>query len=265
MRIRTWILIAAATLVAAAGLTAVGRVVWLADLNRQPHVDDSIGAMDTAVASVLTAAGDRAATAISGMVRSTTCTVGTLRHPGGDYTRAADLVTDAGTESDLLSRVAVGLSSRYAVQQVSGGQALDAGVGHGVHLHVYRLGDGWLTVQASTDCVIGPGAVDPTPTPLTGPAEETITNLLSHLGTRAAETHIDNIRCSHGGESTAVAISEPTNSAGLADRLQGALPADAHPYRSTANRVAFRDGSASVIVAASDDATEVSVRYTQPC
>jgi len=265
MRVRTWILVLAAALVAVAGLAAVGRVAWRADLARQPNVDDGIGAMDTAVATVLAVAGDQAAGAVAGMVRSTTCRVGTLRHSGGDYTRAADLVTDAGTESDLLSRIAAGLADRYPVQHTNGTAALDADVGHGVQLHVYRLGDGWLTVQASTECVIGPGSTDPSPMPLTGPAAQTIDNVLSLLDTHAAATHIDNIRCSQGGVATAVAISEPTNSADLADRLQPRLPADAHPFRSTSNRVAYRDGPASVIVAASDDGTEVTVRYTQPC
>lgn len=265
MRTRTWISIAAATLVGGAGLAVAGHAAWQADLNHQPHVTDSISAMDTAVAAALAAAGDRAALAVSSMVRSTTCDVGALHHRGGEYTRAAEFFTDPGTDSDLLGRIAARLSAEYVIHHASLSTTLDADVGHGVHLQVSRLGEGWLTVDAGTGCVIGPAATEMSSSSLTATALNTIHTLLSHLDATAAETHVAAVRCSQGGMSTAVTISRPMNTSDLQRRLAPWLPPGAHVYATTSNRIAYRDGNASVIIAASDDATQVAIRYTQPC
>jgi hypothetical protein len=265
MRARTWILIAAATLTATTVLVVAGRAVWQADRNRQPHVGDSIAAMDAAVAATITAAGDQAAVAVTSMVRSKTCRVGTLHHDGGEYTRAADLFTDPATDATLLTRIVGGLANQYNMQQTGGTQLLNADIGNGVHLQVARLGEGWHRVQAVTDCVIGPAPTDPSPTPLTGPAAQTINALLSQLDTSAAETHIDTLRCARGGMSTTAAISEPTNFADLANRLQPSVPAGAHVFPTTSNRLAYRDGPVSVIVAVADDNPQATIQYTLPC
>ncbi len=93
-----------------------------------------------------------------------------------------------------------------------------------------------------------------------------MSGILTTLGASAGQMHRQTLPCPSGGSLvTITAISERTDSGNLAERLAGHLPAQARPYAATANRVAYRTGAVSVIVAASDDATAVTVRYTIAC
>jgi hypothetical protein len=61
------------------------------------------------------------------------------------------------------------------------------------------------------------------------------------------------------------AVSRPTDSARLDQRLT-TVPAGAHRFAAgSANRVAYRDGPVSVVVAASDDSTAVTIQHTVSC
>jgi hypothetical protein len=61
-------------------------------------------------------------------------------------------------------------------------------------------------------------------------------------------------------------ISQPTDSGKLATRLLAALPSGAREFiTDSANRWAYRAGATSVVAAASDDSTLVTVRFTTTC
>jgi hypothetical protein len=248
--------------VAGALLAAGGRAIWLADGDRQPHVQNDIAAMDNAVAAAISAAGDQAAVAVDGLVRASSCSVGALHHSGGIYSRAADVYT--ADEGALMTRIAAGISNQYDVRQPPGSAAVVVNVGAGVQLRVSRLGTGWFKLSAVTGCVIGPDETASS-APLPATVAQTMGQLLSILGVQAADTRMATLNCGADGYRTAVAISQPTDSANLASRLSQAIPAGVQAYPTTSNRVAYRDGPASVVIAPSDDATEVTVRYTTAC
>jgi hypothetical protein len=90
-----------------------------------------------------------------------------------------------------------------------------------------------------------------------------LTRLLRHLGTAAARWETRTLSCPAGQITTTVAISQPANTADLAHRLADTLPAGAREFTTTAaNRWTYRAGDRSVIAAASDDATAVTIRDT---
>src|SRR6266511_4222284 len=102
--------------------------------------------------------------------------------------------------------------------------ALAADLGHGVRLAVRQLGEGWLTAVGEAGChqaATLPGASGP---PTAATAE--LTRSLQRLGTAAARWQTRTAPC-------------PTTAA---------------------NRWAYREGGTSVIAAACDDATAVTVR-----
>jgi hypothetical protein len=73
-----------------------------------------------------------------------------------------------------------------------------------------------------------------------------VQGLLSALGTRAAQLHRESVPCAGGSILTIAAISQPTTTGNLDDRLAARLPDGAQPCSPTANLVAFRDGRASL-------------------
>lgn len=75
------------------------------------------------------------------------------------------------------------------------------------------------------------------------------------------------VSCAAGGEvDTVGAVSEPVDSGDLAGRLSKIVPAGAHRFTAgESNRVVYRDGPVSVIVAASDDGAAVTAQYTTVC
>ena len=61
------------------------------------------------------------------------------------------------------------------------------------------------------------------------------------------------------------AISATTDTGNLPARLAPLVPAGARRFAAPANRLSWRDGTGSTIVAASDDGTHITVQHTDPC
>jgi hypothetical protein len=81
------------------------------------------------------------------------------------------------------------------------------------------------------------------------------------------------LRCGHDGHVTCPTgvitivntISQTTNTDNLRTRLASTIPATAHPFASDSNRLTWRDGPTSVIIAASDDGTHITAQRTTTC
>ncbi|RZU73595.1 hypothetical protein EV384_2008 [Micromonospora kangleipakensis] len=263
------LLFVALPLAAVTALAGAGIAWWRWDSARQPTVSDDIPAMDQAIAVTMTAAGDQAAVAISGVLRAATCRISPVRK-GGEFTRSADLYTDPGGEDDLISRIAGSLPAGWQPRRgaAAGGNAgpLTATIGTGVRLSVRQLGPGWVTARARTGCTGGKQPADGAPDATGGPATEVVNGLLSAIAARPGEVRQHRVTCPQGGSlATLAVLSQPTDSADLAGRLRARLPGGARLFTSASNRVSYRDGPVSVIVAASDDNTAVTVRYTTTC
>ncbi|HKS99781.1 MAG TPA: hypothetical protein VJT31_09655, partial [Rugosimonospora sp.] len=142
-----------------------------------------------------------------------------------------------------------------------GGQVrpLTATVGAGVRLTVTRVGDGWVGATAQTDC----RATLPTsPAAGSGEVPGDIATLYRALGTAAAGWHTDAVPCPAGQIATTDAYSTATDTGGLVGRLAAAVPAGGRRFANPGNRLIWRQGGTSVIVAASDDGTSVTVQRT---
>jgi hypothetical protein len=219
---------------------------------------------DRAVAAVLSAVGDRAAVAVTGAVPVRSCTVGAAH--GSVFARSADLYLDPGGEDGLIGAVARGLPSEYRRQRgtPSGSAAapLTAEVGGAVTLTVAQLGDGWVRATAQSDCRTA-GSSGPAPA---GSAPAAIGALFASLGAAATEVHATTLPCAGGGQAvTWAALSGPTDSGRIPDRLAPTLPPSTRRFASQINRLSWRDGHTSAVVAASDDGTHVTVQYTVDC
>jgi hypothetical protein len=254
-----------AAVVVAVGAGA-GTVWWRWDTDRQPHVDEVVADMNAAMADVVVAAGPDAAVAVSPVVRSSECRVGL--HRGGIFSARADLYTDPGREDALITTISRRLPGSYAAGRgpaVAGVRALQAGRGRTVTVSVRRLSPGWLSVAARSGCSLGDAAK---PAAVTGATAATgaLATLLGKLGTRPATLTEQSVRCTSGDIVTVSALSEPVDSGGLGGRVPGIVPAGAHEFASgESNRIAYRDGAVSVVIAASDDGTAVTAQYTAVC
>jgi hypothetical protein len=142
---------------------------------------------------------------------------------------------------------------------------LEAGVAGRVQLSVRKLSEGWLGVSARTACSLGTAA--PLATAAAGDADATgSTALFARLGTRAASVSEHRLACAGGAIVTVTAVSAPVDTARLSERLAAAVPAGARRFASgTSNRVVYRDGDVSVIVAATDDGAAVTSQHTTTC
>jgi hypothetical protein len=245
---------------AQAGAIAVSR--WVDGL-RQPHIATDLPTVDTAIANTVTAAGEQAAVAVGGLVRASTCALDPLTQ-GGRYTRTADLYLSPGNEDRLITGIAQRLPADYHPSRegaIAGGAApLLAAAGHGVSLSVRQLGNGWVAAIASTGCTSGGQPVDRAPAPA-DPAVSAVTDLLAGLHTRPTRLSEEGLPCPGGQIATVSTVSQPTTAGNLADRLTA--PAGSTAFDAAgANRVAYRQGGTSVIVAASDDNTAVTVERT---
>ena len=239
-----WVL---ALLVVVAGGVAAGAAWWRWDTARQPTVGDAVAVMDRAVADAVVAAGPEAAVAVSSVVRSAVCRINAFRQ-GGVFTANADLYTDPGGEDRLITVM-----------------PLQADVAGGIQLSVRKLSEGWLSISARTGCSLGTAA-SPAPPPPGEAGASGITALFARLGTRAASFSQHRLECSDGAIVTVAAVSQPADSSRLNDRLAASVPKSAHRFASgESNRVAYRDGPVSVIVAATDDGTAITSQYTTSC
>jgi hypothetical protein len=232
---------------------------------------------DRAVEAVLSAVGDRAAVAVTSAVPVRACTAGDAggagpgrRSSAGNargsvFARSADLYVDPGGEDALIAAVGAALPSEYRQKRgtATGGAAapLTAEVGGAVTLTVAQLGDGWVRATAQSDCRAGAS-----PSTVAGSAPTQIAALLGTLGTAPDSVRATVLPCPAGGQTvTWAALSGVADSAQLQQRLSPTLPASARRFVSPANRLPWRDGHTSVVVAASDDGTHVTVQYTVDC
>ncbi len=265
-RPRRLLVICAVALVVAGGVTA-GAVWWRWDTARQPTVDDAVATMNRAVADTAVAAGPQVAVAVSGVVRSAVCRINPVRR-GGIFTAGADLYTRRGTEDELITAMARRLAVSYPVRRgaaVSGVRPLRADMAGGIQLSVRGLGDGWLRVSARTGCSLGAAAAPPPVSPDDAGAAG-VSALFARLGTRPASVTRHRLECADGVIVTVAAVSGPVDSSALRVRLAAAVPTTAHRFTSAeANRLVYRDGDVSVVVAASDDGTAVTGQYTTAC
>jgi hypothetical protein len=258
-----------APLGAVALLGTAGTLAWWSwDAARQPEVTDAVPVLRRALADTVTAAGQDAAAAIGGVARSAQCQINPLR-TGGVFTARADLYTDPGGEDDLITGIATRLSGSYPVTRgtaLSGVRPLTADAGQGVRLAVRRLGPGWLSVTARSGCSRG-SVPDPQAPPPNDPGVAAVTATFAALGGAPRNFVANTLECPGGGAlNTVSGVSQPMESAGLDRRLAGKVPADARRFASAdSNRVAYRAGAVSVIVAASDDGTTVTGQYTTAC
>ena len=263
---RVWVILAAVVAVSVVAAGA-GAVWWRWDTGRQPQVADVVAGMTTAVADTVVAAGPEVAVAVSPVVRSAECRLGAFR-TGGVFTAKADLYTDPGGEDALITGIEQRLPGRYVVSRgpaVAGVRALRAETGGAATLAVRRLSPGWLTVTARSGCSLGTAAGPSAPAG-SGAGVTAVTDLLGRLGTRPAGIVESRLRCGTGDISTVSATSQAVDSGNLKQRLADVVPETARLFRAgQSNRVAYRDGSVSVMVAASDDGTAISAQHTTTC
>jgi len=249
--VRRWIILGVVVAVVV-GAAALG-VRWYR--SRGPYLRDVSSSLQGGIAALLVAGGDDAAVTIDGVVRTRSCPRGPLRG-GGIYTGGVEYYVSPGAEGALLSAIAARLSGAVLTDGV-----VSASLGSGVTTSVRQLGDGWLVGTVATACVSGPTQLTDTPVADSPPLDA----VLQHLGTRPAALHRTTITCPSGGTAvTTAGLSLPTSSQNLAQRLP--VPPGAHGYPTPgSNRVAYRDGNASVIIAASDDGTAITAQYTTGC
>jgi uncharacterized membrane protein len=244
-----------------------GAVWWRWDTARQPTVADAVPAMRRAVAEAVVAAGPTAVVAVSRVVRSSVCRLNALRD-GGVFTAKVDVYTGPGAEEALVDQVEQRLAGRYPARRgaaSSGVRPLEADAGPGVLLAVRRVDAGWLTISARTGCSLGTAPPPATP-PATGTGAAAITTAFAALGTRPASFVEHRLDCPSGQIVTVAAVSEPADSSALAQRLSAVVPPGARRVPAGAsNRVTYREGPVSVVVAASDDGTTVTAQHTVGC
>jgi hypothetical protein len=255
-------LLIAVAVVAVLALTAAGGALWWRwDGDRQPRVDDVVATMSTAVADAVVAAGQDAAVTVSAVVAAAECRLGFFRQ-GRVFTAKADLYTTRGAEETLITTIEQRLAGRYTTRRaaaVAGVRALEADVGT-VRLSVRRLSPGWLAVTARSGCSLGTVATG-TPGDAT-PGVTAVTAVLTAMGARPAGLTEQRLRCPAGDIVTVSAVSGPVD----AERLDVAIPAGARRFTARdANRIAYRDGAVSMVVAATDDGTAVTVQHTTSC
>jgi hypothetical protein len=259
-----WLVALATVLIVAVQASALA-AVWLGLRPRLPPLSAVAPLLDRAIASTVTAVGDRAAITISSIVPYTACR-DTFLATGSRFNRVADLYTDPGQEDTLIGYVTTHLPGSDHARRTppvgGGAPPMTADIGAGVHLHLTQLGDGWLEAVAETDCRAGhgpPPGTDATATPAT------IDHLLAAVGTTLDAWHTDSIACPGGRLTTLSAISHTVNTDNLPQRLAALVPANAHPFASQANRLAWRDPTGSTVVAASDDGMHITVQHTNTC
>jgi hypothetical protein len=236
--------------------------------SRGPNLRDDLSTMTAAVADVVVATGDRAAVTVGGVVRARACSPEPLR-AGGVYTFTVELYVTAGDEEALITGIGERLATRYRIQREAAlgaaARPLTADAGRGVGLAIRQLGDGWITVVATTRCTVGPAEPADPALPQRDPAVAVVADLLAPLGTAPAETHRNTLPCPDGTTATTIAaVSRPSDADRLAQRVP--VPAGATQFTAaSANRVSYRTGDVSVVVAASDDNTAITVQHTTDC
>ena len=256
---RVLVVVAALVLLGAQATASV--LAWPHVRPRLPALAPMVTLLDRAIAAVVSASGTGAAVTVAGTVPATACEK-TLLAMGSRFARSADLYTDPGGENALITRIAAALpEGQHPARSapVGGGAAgLTADFGGGVQLRVSQLGTGWIAAYAETGCRTG---TVPAGTAVPAQARDDVTRLLSQLGTAPTDWHADAVGCFV----TVDTISQPTGTDNLRARLVPIVPPTARTFAAPANRLAWRDGTTSTVVAASDDGTHITVQRTAGC
>jgi hypothetical protein len=263
-RVRSLVVAVAVLAVAVQGGAAT--LLWRYTRPRLPALTTVAPTLDRSIAAVVAAVGDSAAVAVTDVVASTSCQ-NTLFAQGSRFTRTADLYTNPGSEGAVVDRISAALpaTDRQHRGAPTGGHAapLTADLGGGASLQVSQIAQGWLAATAQTGC----RAAGHPLARATAPAAATtaITQVLAGLGTAPADWHTDTVDCPSGQIVTVATESRGTNADGLPTRLSALVPAGARRFTSPSNRLSWRDASTSVIVAASDDGTHITIQRTTTC
>ncbi len=244
-------------------LIAAGAVLTWHQLNpgtpTRPSVGPATPLLDQAIDVVVAGAGDDAAVTVSGLVPTTSCDGGTR------YTRTADLYTDPGSEATVIHRIAQALPPAMApswTASLGGGAAsLNATLGGGGTLQVLQLDQGWIAATATTDCR-APGAASSSAAASPDPG---LTSALGSLGTAPTTWHSDAVACTSGQIVTVSTASGTISLDGIAARLAKLPPAGATVFTSPSDRISWRVGNVSTVIAAADDGTHVTAQTTQSC
>jgi hypothetical protein len=259
------IVLAAATglAVAAGGAT----IVWHYTRPRLPTVATVEASADSGIVAVVDAAGDQAAVTVTELVATAACKHTTFAR-GHVYTRTANLYTNAGLENAVIGRIAATLPRSFHPSRAnplgSPVAPLHATAGPGVQVSVQVISAGWISATAQTDCRSAPAGtslVGNGDGPATSvPAD--VADLFTALGTADASWHTDTVPCPRGAITTTDAVSTSTDSAHLSTRIGAAVPAGARRYTTPSNRVIWRSGQTSTVVAAADDGTHITAQIT---
>jgi hypothetical protein len=260
-------LVIVAAVVAVGLLGATGAVAWRLR-PRLPSVTTAITELDQAVATVITAAGENAAVALTGLVATHSCK-DLFQDKGSFYTRTVDLYTDPGREGALIDQISAAIPAvdhpvRDTASATGEAASLTADLGNGISLQITPLGAGWLSAAALTDCR---GGSAPAPPNSTGADTASIVAFYSALGTSLAGMHTVTVNCPQGGQTVTLdAVSRPTTATdNLASRLAGMIPAGVRRFTYPTNRIAWRDHTTSVIIAIADDEPLITIQRTTNC
>ncbi len=243
-------------------------IVWHYARPRLPRVAEVEATADSGIVAVVDAAGDQAAVTVTELVATTTCQHTPFAR-GYVFTRTANLYTDAGAENAVIGGIAAALPPSFHSSRAnplgSPVAPLHAIAGPGVQINVQVISAGWISATAQTDCRSAPAG-----TSVVGHADGTATSvpteisaLFTTLGTTTASWHTDTVPCPRGAITTTDAVSASTNSADLTARIATTVPAGAHRYTTPSNRVIWRAGQTSTVVAASDDGTHITAQITK--
>lgn len=261
-------LLAASVVIALVGCAVAAGLGWRWYTGLGPHVRDDLPTVRQAVADALSAAGNGAAVSIGEVVRVRTCSPRPLR-TGGIYSLTADMYVDTAGEDALIGAVAERLPARYRPERsaplAGSTRPMTADAGRHVQLAVRQLGDGWVTITATTGCRSGPSEQSDAALPDSDPAVTTVSRLLDPVGATVASVRRYELRCANGSSVVTIAgISRRTNANDLPVRFP--VPADAsRAALNRANRIAYRTGRTSVIIGPSDDGTAITVQHTTGC
>ncbi len=256
---RRWWLLGAVLVVLIAG---AGVLTW-----RQLHpntptraaVASAVPGLDSAIAEVVAATGDGAAVTVSGLVPTTSCSGGRL------YTVTADLYTNPGDEAALIDRIAAALPASMHPSRSpglgGGAETLNATLGGGDQLQIIQLDTGWVAATATTDCRADRTA---SPSPA-APADQALTSVLAALDTTPTTWHSDAVVCASGRITTLSTASQPISLDGIAARLAQLPPRGAIVFTSPSDRISWRVGPVSTVIAAADSGTHLTAQTTTSC
>lgn len=256
-RLRWWIAGTCLVLVVLAG----GAVqIWRNTHPRAATVATVTPALDRAIAAVVAAVGTRAAVTVTELVPATSC-------PGGSvFTVTANLYTVPGGEGPVIAAIAATIPSGEQPHRSAalggGAPSLDANLGGGATLQVIQLDQGWISATARSGCrAAAPASAPPAPPGATA----ALTTILGTLGSAPVGFHTDAIGCASGAIVTVSTASGPMNLANVHARLATLPPAGTTVFTSPSDRIAWREGSVSTVIAAADDGTHVTAQQTTSC